>query len=167
MSHKQPFFGPDPLSDPQIDPLRPHLEKFPPAAPRGCLRHCPCGAPAACRQPPKACVLVQYTQNLGPSGRGLIFQSLRRRDGAGTKKKKKDLFLLSAKHKSRLAQHCWFVLVADRAIARVSGRLTCSRARASASDSRRSAQGGEKRRAREARRRAEHGVNSAVRNSAF
>ena len=23
------YFGPDPLSDPQIDPLRPHLEKFP------------------------------------------------------------------------------------------------------------------------------------------
>ena len=35
---------------------------------------------------PKVQVLVQYTQYLGPGGRGHIFLSLRRREGAGEKK---------------------------------------------------------------------------------
>ena len=95
---------PPPLT-PESTPSGPTSKNFPPAARRGCLRHCPCGAPAACRQPPKACAAVQHTQCFGPVRWAHIFLSLRRRAGLG---KEKRFFQLSKNtRRLLLAEHCW------------------------------------------------------------
>ena len=102
MSHKQPFFGPHPPSDPQIDPLRPHLEKFP-----------ACGAqrvPAALPLPAAAEGMRCSTTHAKPRPwqMGPFFFGLRRREGLG--KEKKFFSADHSKHTRRLllAEHCWF-----------------------------------------------------------
>ena len=109
---------------PKSTPSGPTSKNFPPAARRGRLWHCPCGAPAACRQPPKACAAVQHTQCFGPGRWAHIFSSLRRRAGLG----KESFFQLSTQQKHKKALACGALLVLS--IARAGDRpATCSRAR--------------------------------------